>query len=92
MQQRQVQERPRTNQPQGGGRLGRDDVRAAEERLAEMDLRLDTMDNNLLLDEDPFASEVQEDQIPQTQKHRSQKQPFDYQDDYGDEQQQDLRD
>ena len=92
MQQRQVQERPRTNQPQGGGRLGRDDVRAAEERLAEMDLRLDTMDNNLLLDEDPFASEVQEDQIPQTQQHRSQKQPFNYQDDYDDEQQQDLRD
>lgn len=62
-QQRQIQGRPsRLNQQQRQEPITRDEVQAAEDKLADMDLRLDSLDNNLLLDDDPFASEVQDQQ------------------------------
>lgn len=79
-QQRQAQRREsRPQQP----RL--DEVQAAEDRLAALELRLDSAENNLLLDEDdPFAAELAEPRRrPQQQQRRRQR------DDYGDEDQED---
>lgn len=35
------------------------DVQAAEDRLAALDLQLDSADNDLLLDDDPFAADAE---------------------------------
>ena len=53
------------------------DVQAAEDRLAALDLQLDSADNDLLLDDDPFAAEAE----PRNRRQQQQRDEYGEDDD-----------
>ena len=71
---RQQMSNRKSSKQDSKGRMA--DVQAAEDRLAALDLQLDSADNDLLLDDDPFAADAE----PKGRRRQQQRN-----DDYGEE-------